>query len=121
MDDSRRTEGSSESRKTLSFEDFQKVEMKIGKIKSAKPVEGATKLLNLTIDVGAETRQIVAGMAGVYTTDQLVGMNVVVVMNLEPKKLRGIVSQGMVLAADAESGPVLLVPDKDVPAGTAVR
>lgn len=120
FDDSRRTEGSSESRKTLSFADFQKIEMKIGKITEAKPVEGAKKLLQLTVDVGEETRQLVAGIAESYEPDELIGKNIVVVTNLEPKKLRGIESKGMLLAADAEK-PILLVPDKDVEPGTPVR
>jgi methionine--tRNA ligase beta chain len=104
----------------ITMADFQKVEMKIGKIKTAKLVEGTSKLVELDIDVGEETRKLVAGIAEAYAIDDLVGKNVVVLVNLEPKKLRGIVSQGMILAADAEK-PILLVPDKDVLPGTAVR
>ena len=102
------------------MDDFQKIEMKIGKIKAAKAVEGTSKLVELDIDIGEETRKLVAGVAGAYTIDDLIDKLVVVLVNLEPKKLRGIVSQGMVLAADAEK-PILLVPDREVPAGTAVR
>jgi len=104
----------------ITMSDFQKVEMKIGKIKAAKAVEGTSKLVELDIDVGEETRKLVAGIAEAYAIDDLVGKLVVVLVNLEPKKLRGIVSQGMILAADAEK-PILLVPDKDVAPGTAVR
>ncbi|MEM7813488.1 MAG: methionine--tRNA ligase subunit beta [Candidatus Aenigmatarchaeota archaeon] len=104
----------------ITFQDFQKVEMKVGKIKSAKPIEGATKLLLLDVDIGAEVRKLVAGIADAYKPDELVGKSIVVVVNLEPKKLRGVESQGMLLAADAEK-PVLLTVDKDVPPGTPVR
>ena len=110
----------SECDNMITMADFQKVEMKIGKIKTAKLVEGTSKLVELDIDVGEETRKLVAGIAEAYAIDDLVGKNVVVLVNLEPKKLRGIVSQGMILAADAEK-PILLVPDKDVLPGTAVR
>lgn len=103
----------------ISFADFQKVELKIGKIISARAVEGASKLLQLAVDVGGETRTLVAGIADAYAPDELVGKSIVVVTNLEPKKLRGIESTGMLLAADAEK-PILLVPDKDVPPGTKV-
>lgn len=120
FDDSRRTCGSSESQKTLSFADFQKIELKIGKILSAEPVAGSDKLLKLEVDLGEEKRQLAAGIADCYTPDELIGKNIVVVVNLEPKKLRGVLSQGMLLAADVEK-PVLLVPDKDVEPGTKVR
>ena len=104
----------------ITIADFQKVEMKIGKIKAAKPVEGTSKLVELDIDIGEETRKLVAGIAEAYAIDDLIDKLVVVLVNLEPKKFRGTVSQGMILAADAEK-PILLVPDKDVPTGTAVR
>jgi len=104
----------------ITMSDFQKVEMKIGKIKAAKAVEGTSKLVELDIDIGEETRKLVAGIAEAYAIDDLIDKLVVVLVNLEPKKFRGIISQGMILAADAEK-PILLVPDKDVAPGTAVR
>jgi len=104
----------------ISFAEFQKLDLRIGKIKDARPIAGASKLLELSVDIGTEMRKLVAGIADVYEPDELIGRNIVVLANLEPKKLRGILSQGMLLAADGEK-PVLLMPDKDVPAGTAVR
>jgi len=104
----------------ISLADFQKVELRIGKVQSAKPVEGASKLLQLEVDLGAEQRRLVAGIAESYKPEELIGKSIVVVANLEPKKLRGIESQGMLLAAGAEK-PVLLTVDEDVPPGTPVR
>jgi len=104
----------------ITFADFQKVDMKTGKVKSAEGIEGSDKLIKMEIDVGSEVRQIVSGIVDVYSPEQLVGMNVVVVMNLEPKKLHGVLSQGMILAADGEK-PIILTPERDVPPGTPVR
>lgn len=105
----------------ISFDDFKKLDLRVGKITKAKPVEGATKLLLLEVDIGREKRNLVAGIAEQYSQKELVGKNVVVVVNLAPKKIRGVESEGMLLAAEAEGGPVLLTPDKDVAAGTKVR
>lgn len=102
------------------MDEFQKVEMRIGKIKAAQAIVGTTKLVQLDVDIGTETRKLIAGIADAYKPEQLIERSIVVLVNLEPRKLRGIVSQGMILAADAEK-PVLLVPDKEVPPGTPVR
>ena len=106
---------------TISFEDFAKLDLRIATILTAEKVEGSDKLLKLQIDLGTEQRQLVARLAGVYAPSELEGRQIVVVANLEPKKLRGVESQGMLLAADAAEGPVLLMPDKEVPPGTRVR
>jgi methionine--tRNA ligase beta chain len=103
----------------ITISEFQKVEMKVGKVLSAEQVQGSDKLLKLTVDIG-EVRQLVAGIADAYAPDELIGKSIIVVANLEPKKLRGIESQGMLLAADGEK-PILLVPDRDVEPGTPVR
>lgn len=103
-----------------SFEDFQKIELKIGRIESAEPIPGADKLLKLAVNVG-EKRTLVAGIAKHYAPQELVGKNIVVATNLEPRTVRGILSQGMLLAADASNSIVLLTTDKDVPPGTPVR
>ncbi|HEY3298038.1 MAG TPA: methionine--tRNA ligase subunit beta, partial [Armatimonadota bacterium] len=105
----------------ITFDEFKKLELKIGKVLTAEPVPGATKLLQLTVDIGSEIRQVVAGMAQWYTPEELVGRQVVVVTNLQPAKIRGVESRGMLLAADAGEGAVLLMPDKEVPAGATVR
>ena len=109
---------------TITIDDFMKVQMKIGEIKTAEPVEGATKLLKLTVDVGEDTeRQILAGIAESYAPETLVGRKVVVVANLQPRKMRGLESQGMLLAAtDADGSAVLLSPDNiGIAPGAQVR
>jgi methionine--tRNA ligase beta chain len=105
----------------ITFEDFRKLDLRIGKIESARPVEGTDRLLRLSVSLGGEKRQLVAGIAGNYTPASLEGKLIVVVANLEPKTLRGVESQGMLLAADTEGGPVLLQPDSPDKEGTKVR
>jgi methionyl-tRNA synthetase len=106
----------------LTFDDFKKTELKVGKILTAERVPGADKLLKLTVDVGEEEpRQVVAGIAQWYSPDELVGKQVVVVANLAPAKIRGVESRGMLLAADTEGRAVLLTPDADVAPGAEVR
>ncbi len=97
---------------TITIEDFAKVQLKIGEIKTADRVEDATKLLRLTVDIGEETpRQILAGIAESYAPESLPGRKIVVVANLAPRKLRGFESQGMLMAAtDAEGHAILLHP-----------
>lgn len=103
------------------FDDFAKLDIRIGKITQAEKIAGADKLLKLIIDFGAEKRQLVAGVAEFYSPEQLVGKQLPVIVNLEPRKFRGVESNGMIMAADVEGKPVLLHPDKEVPNGTKVR
>ena len=105
----------------INFEEFQKIDLRVGKIIEAERIEGADKLLKLKVDLGEEKRQLVAGIAKFYQSEDLIGKEIVVVANLEPKILRGIESQGMLLAADVEGKPVLLKPDQEVPPGTKIR
>ena len=105
----------------VSFEDFKKLDIRIGKIISAEKVKDADKLIKLEIDFGNEKRQIIAGIAQYYEPENLIGKEVPVIVNLEPKKFKGLESQGMVLAADNEGMPVLLHPETDVPAGSIVK
>jgi methionine--tRNA ligase beta chain len=105
----------------ITFDDFKKLDIRIGKIISAEKVEGTQKLLRLEIDLGAEQRQIVAGIAESYLPDQIVGKEIPLLVNLEPRQIRGIESQGMILAVDLEGKPVLLHPDREVPPGSLVR
>jgi methionine--tRNA ligase beta chain len=106
---------------TIKFEDFQKIDLRIGKISKAEKIEGSEKLLKLIIDLGDEKRQLVAGIAKYYKIEDLIGKEIVVVANLESKKLMGIESQGMLLAADVNGEPVILIPIKEVPPGTKIR
>ena len=130
----------------ISFDDFKKVEIKIGKILSAEKVEGSDKLLRLEVDFGVEEpkteqtaegetfteaavseepkriiRQIIAGIAQYYSPDHLIGKECPFAYNLEPRKLKGLESQGMILCPAGGEGPVLLHPDKQVPPGAEVR
>lgn len=106
----------------IGIEDFMKVQLKVGRVFEAEAVEGSDKLLKLQVHIGEEKRQIVAGIKANYTPEDLIGRQVVVVYNLKPAKLRGVESQGMLLAATDESGgAILLQPDKEAPEGTQVR
>jgi methionyl-tRNA synthetase len=107
----------------ITIDDFTKVEMRVGIVKSAEKVAGADKLLKVMVDIGEEIRQIVAGIATVYTPEELVGRKVVIVANLAPRKLRGVESNGMILAASVgpEGKPVLATFAEDVPPGARLK
>jgi methionyl-tRNA synthetase len=87
-----------------SFEDFSKLDLRTGTITAAEKVEKADKLLKLTVDLGYEQRTIVSGIAGSYDPDSVVGQDIVLVANLEPRKIKGVVSQGMILLAENKEG-----------------
>ena len=107
----------------IAIEDFMKVELRVGEIKSAERIPGADKILKLMVDIGTEVRQIVAGIAQFYEPDKLVGRRVVVVVNLAPRKLRGVESNGMVVAANVgpENRPVLAGFHEDAPVGSRLK
>ncbi|HET6143315.1 MAG TPA: methionine--tRNA ligase [Candidatus Acidoferrales bacterium] len=106
----------------IGIEDFAKVEMRVGLVKAAERVAGADKLLQLQVDIGDEVRQIVAGLALAYKPEDLVGRKVVVVTNLQPRKLRGVESNGMIVAASLPDGaPVLAGFLEDVPVGARLK
>jgi methionyl-tRNA synthetase len=106
----------------ISIDDFAKVEMRVGQVKVAEKVKGADKLLRLEVDMGSEMRQVVAGIAEAYAPETLVGRKVVLVTNLAPRKLRGLESNGMIVAATAEGGkPVLAGFLEDVPLGAKLK
>ena len=104
----------------IRFEDFQKMEIKVATIVEAEKIAGADKLLKLMVDLGDEKRQLVAGIALQYEPEKLIGKQVPVVCNLEPAKIRGTESNGMILCA-ATPDPVLLLPEKRVPEGSKVK
>ena len=105
----------------ITLEDFAKVELKIGKVLEAKRVEGSNKLIAMKVDTGEE-RQIVAGIGKAYLPEELVGKSIVVVMNLQPAKLMGVESQGMLLAAsDADGRLSILTTYRDIKTGSKVR
>jgi methionine--tRNA ligase beta chain len=105
----------------ITFDDFKKLDIRIGTIISAARIPGTDKLLTLEIDVGTEKRQVVAGIAAMYLPDDLIGKEIPVLLNLEPRNIRGIESHGMILAVDADGQPILLHPDRIVPSGSTIR
>jgi methionine--tRNA ligase beta chain len=105
----------------ISIDDFRKIELKVATIKSAEAHPNADKLLVLQIDLGGEQRQICAGIRNSYTPEELVGKQIVVVANLETAKLRGLESQGMLLAASDEGRVIIMTPEKSVQAGAQVK
>jgi methionyl-tRNA synthetase len=107
----------------ISIDDFMKVELRVGQVKAAEKVKGADKLLRLEVDIGTEIRQLVAGIALAYKPEDLIGRKVVIVANLQPRKLRGLESNGMVVAASVgEDGkPVLAGFLEDVPVGAKLK
>lgn len=105
----------------ITIDEFKRLQIRIATVKAAEPVPKSTKLLKLTLDVGGEERTIVAGIAEDYTPEQIVGKQIPVLVNLQPALIRGIVSEGMMLAADVDGKAVLLHPDREVPSGSTVR
>ena len=105
----------------ISIDDFRKVELKVATVKSAEVHPNADKLIVLQVDLGSEQRQICAGIRNHYTPEELVGKQIVVVANLETAKLRGLESQGMLLAASDEGRVIILTPEKPVLAGAPVK
>ena len=104
----------------VAFDDFEKIELRVGKIKSVENHPNADKLYVIKVDIGGEERQTVAGLRGHYTPEQLLDKFVVVVTNLDPAVLRGVESKGMLLAAQDGSRVVLLRPDGEVSPGSKV-
>lgn len=106
----------------ITIDDFSKVELKVGTVSEAEEVEGSEKLIKLTVDLGEESpRTVLTGMKTWYQPADFKGKQLVFVVNLEPRKMMGMESQGMVMAADPEGGPVFLIPEKPVPPGTKIR
>lgn len=103
-----------------SIADFQKLDLRVGEIKDAVPAEGSDKLFVLKVDVGGRQIQLVAGLRGHYTEGELVGRKIVVIANLDPAKIRGIESQGMLLAAVDGKNVSLLSADEKASVGAKV-
>ncbi|MDY4078746.1 MAG: methionine--tRNA ligase [Clostridium sp.] len=106
----------------ITIEDFEKLDLRVVKVKDCEPVKGAKKLLKLKVDLGGEERQVVSGISKFYKPEDLIGKNVVLVANLKPVKLRGELSQGMILAASTDDDSILSVVNPgDLPTGSIVR
>ena len=109
----------------ITIEDLHKVELRIAEVLRAEHVEGSEKLLRLELDAGDQhedgslrIRQIVSGIAKAYESETLKGKQIVIVANLEPRKLMGLESEGMLIAASDESGPAIIAPERKIPNGT---
>ena len=106
----------------ITIDDFAKIELRVGVIKSAERIQGADKLLKIMVDIGDEVRQVLAGIALAYAPEDLVGRKVVIVVNLAPRKMRGLESNGMLLAAStADGNPVLCTFAEEIPPGSKVK
>ena len=105
----------------ITIDDFARVELRVAKVLEAGPHPNAERLLKLKIDVGGEERQLIAGIAAHYRPEDLIGRSIVIVANLKPAKLRGELSQGMLLAAGDGETVSLLTPDKAMASGAKIR
>lgn len=104
----------------INIEDLQKIDLRVGTIISAEKIEGSEKLLKLEVDIGSEKRQILSGIANFYNAEDLIGKQIIVVANLEPRKMMGLESQGMLLAADSEGKAILITPVASAENGASV-
>lgn len=106
----------------ITIEEFARLDLRVAEVVSARPVEGAKRLLLLEVDLGEERRTLVAGIAEYRTPEELAGKKIVIVANLEPATIRGVTSQGMLLAAQAPDGALaLLTVDQPLTNGSKVR
>ncbi len=105
----------------ITFEDFKKLELKVAKIKEVTDHPNADRLYVVIVDLGDKTKQLVAGIKSSYKKEDLVGREVVIVDNLEPATLKGVESQGMLLAASDDNGIAIITPDREVKIGSIVK
>lgn len=104
----------------ITFEEFRKMDIRVGKVKNAEKVKGTERLLKLEVDIGSEIRTLVAGIGDVYSAEKMVGKEIPILTNLKPKVIRGIESKGMILCVDVNGKPVLIRPERDVPPGSKI-
>ncbi|MFX0042292.1 MAG: methionine--tRNA ligase [Candidatus Hodarchaeota archaeon] len=117
----RKNKGKKGVKKLVSYEEFKKLDIRVALVENVEKVPKADKLYKITVDLGTEKRTLVAGLAEHYKTDELIGKKIVILTNLEPRKLRGILSEGMLLAAVEGDKVSILTPDKDLPSGAKVE
>ena len=106
---------------TISYEDFTKLDLRVAKIESVETISGKSKIVKGIVDLGSEKRNVIIGGAEFYQPEDLVGKIVIVVANLEPKKLAGVESNAMLLAADVNDKPYWLTVNEEVPTGTKIK
>ena len=110
-----------EAKPEITYDDFSKLQFQVGEIIACEEVKKSKKLLCSQVKIGSQVKQIVSGIKGHYTPDQMVGKKVMVVVNLKPAKLAGVVSEGMLLCAEDENGELaLMVPEKKMPSGAEI-
>lgn len=106
----------------ITYDDFVKLDLRVAKILNAERVEGSEKLIKLQLDVGElGEKQIIAGIGTVYAPETLIGKQIIIIANLEPRKLMSHESNGMLLAANDENGPIILTPEKETLPGTKIK
>jgi len=105
----------------ISYDDFTKLDIRVAKIISTEKIPGKTRIIKGTIDLGEEKRDVIIGGAEFYEPEDMVGRQVIVIINLEPKKMAGVVSNAMLLAADVNNKPYWLTINEDVPLGTQIK
>ena len=120
ISDSESTASPAQQEERITIEEFRKLDLRVGTILKAEPHPNADRLLVLQVDLGSDERQLVAGIRGHYAPESLVGRQIVVVANLEPATLRGIQSQGMILAASSGESLVVITPEQQITAGAKV-
>ena len=108
---------------TISFFDFEKLDLRVGEVKEASILDGSKKIIRMLVDLGEDdgTVEILSGLAEFYSPEDLKGNKYIFLANLEPRMMMGYESQGMMLAADTENGPVFLTPSRQVPPGSKIR
>lgn len=105
----------------VSYDDFSKLDLRVAKITATEPIPGKSRIIKGIIDLGDDQRDVIIGGAQYYQPDELVGKTVIVVANLEPKKMAGVESNAMLLAADVDDKPFWLTVDGDVPLGSPIK
>lgn len=110
-----------ETKPLISYDHFSKLDLRIAKVIEAERIEKSEKLVKLQIEIGDERRQIVAGVGKAYQPEDLIGRQIVILANLEPRDLMGETSNGMLLAASIDNQPVLLKPEKEVETGSIIK
>jgi len=105
----------------ITYEDFKRLDIRVGVVKRVERIKGADRLLKLNVDMGDEVRTIVAGIGECYQPDDLIGREVIVIANMRPTKFFGVVSEGMLLAVDDDGTPIIISPERRAGAGKRVK
>jgi methionyl-tRNA synthetase len=106
----------------ITFDEFSKMDLRVGTITAAEKIEKADKLLKLTVDTGIDVRTVVSGISEHFKLEEVIGQKVSILLNLAPRKIRGVESQGMILMAETEKGELAFIsPTKEIDAGNTIR